>query len=310
MQSPVPVNAANTISVVIATYKRPLLLKRCVEQIHHQLDASDEIVIANDDPTTEISDRAFNIIGGAPIKIVNNSGLHGPSAARNYGIMSASNDIILFADDDDYMRSGFITSLRETLKAHPDADYGGANVLLAELLDTFEDREPPPLEIAKRVTKAKDLLFGAGCGMWFKKHHLHALGMFDVDLINTEDVDLCLRAAALKLKCYRLGAQWIVVNRGEHNEETSITKKTNDKDKIRGWWKVYLNAQRCLPFYSKIRIELLERFVRRAIKKGFLVTCLKRLFRIPHDPLFLLALLYFVLQSIDYGISNVVNRKP
>ena len=55
MYSSVPVNAENTISVVIATYKRPLLLKRCVEQIHHQLDASDEIVIANDDPTS----RAF-----------------------------------------------------------------------------------------------------------------------------------------------------------------------------------------------------------------------------------------------------------
>src|SRR3954454_5121459 len=86
------------ISIVIPTYRRPDLLRRCLQSLREQ-DAdtrSFEVVVVDDgsgDETPQVLDE-FGVI--AVVQPVNN----GPAAARNKGVATATGELVLFLDDD------------------------------------------------------------------------------------------------------------------------------------------------------------------------------------------------------------------
>ena len=297
-------NLKLNISVIVPTYRRHVLLKRCVEQIHAQISSSDEIIICNDDPYGVVPIELFDC-GTDNIRIVDNEGPHGPSGSRNFGALLAKNDVILFIDDDDFLRSGYVDSLKSTLIQHPDADYGGSNI---ELFTSASDlRKIPALqsEVAHFVGSATESLFGAGCGMWFKRTLFYDLGMFDPELKNSEDNDLCIRAIAHKAKCYKFSRPWVLVNRTAHNEMSNITERMHLNDKIQIWWKVYQKSRYLLPFNNSARIILLERFIRRSVRNGQHLTAFKHIVSELRDPLLPLALVYYSLMRTQVIVKQV-----
>jgi glycosyltransferase involved in cell wall biosynthesis len=88
------------ISVVIPTYRRPALLRRCLQSLADQDLAADEfeVVVVDDgsgDQTTDVLATATpNVRGLAQPRNA------GPAAARNRGFDAARGDIVLFLDDD------------------------------------------------------------------------------------------------------------------------------------------------------------------------------------------------------------------
>ena len=88
------------LSVVIPTYRRPELLRRCLDALIAQDLAADrfEIVVVDDgsgDATSDVLAAASGAVN-ALTQPVN----AGPAAARNRGIDAASGDLVLFLDDD------------------------------------------------------------------------------------------------------------------------------------------------------------------------------------------------------------------
>jgi GT2 family glycosyltransferase len=87
------------ISVIVPTYQRPLLLKRCLQALLSQkIDVPYEIIVVIDGPGEAIElpehERLSNV------RIVTMEVNSGPAAARNYGFMHAKGELIVFTDDD------------------------------------------------------------------------------------------------------------------------------------------------------------------------------------------------------------------
>jgi glycosyltransferase involved in cell wall biosynthesis len=91
------------LSVVIPTYKRPELLRRCLASLQQQdLDPTRfDVVIVDDgsgDATTDVLAAATRDVGN--IVALTQPRNAGPAAARNRGIHTATGDLVLFLDDD------------------------------------------------------------------------------------------------------------------------------------------------------------------------------------------------------------------
>jgi len=87
------------VSVIIPTYKRRNKLKRAMKSVLNQTYPCVEIIVVNDDPSTNIED-----IVNVPeeVIVVNHNENKGPSGARNTGLKIAKGKYIAFLDDDDY----------------------------------------------------------------------------------------------------------------------------------------------------------------------------------------------------------------
>jgi glycosyltransferase involved in cell wall biosynthesis len=88
------------VSVVIATYGRPSLLKRAVGCALSQTVPDLEVIVVvekGDAPSV----GALREISDSRVKQVTNPEKRGPAAARDFGVSSAAGDWIAFLDDDD-----------------------------------------------------------------------------------------------------------------------------------------------------------------------------------------------------------------
>jgi glycosyltransferase involved in cell wall biosynthesis len=102
------------ISVVIPTFRRPLLLTRCLEGLAAQrLDPRHfEVVVADDardDETRRVVERAATA-GSVCFRYVAVTGTHGPAAARNVGWKAARADVVAFTDDDCVPEPGWLAA--------------------------------------------------------------------------------------------------------------------------------------------------------------------------------------------------------
>lgn len=103
------------VTVVIPTFRRPLLLERCLRTLERQRLAPlrYEIVVADDG--AEAATRAAverRRRGGTevPIRYVAVRGRHGPAAARNAGWRAAAGEVIAFTDDDCIPEPGWLAA--------------------------------------------------------------------------------------------------------------------------------------------------------------------------------------------------------
>ncbi len=95
------------ISAVLATYRRPALLRRCLSALIGQTGIAPdryEIVVVDDgctDDTREEVAAFARATGGAPaVRYLRPEGTRGPAAARNRGWRAAHAPVIAFTDDD------------------------------------------------------------------------------------------------------------------------------------------------------------------------------------------------------------------
>lgn len=103
------------VSVIVPTFKRPVLLARCLEALIAQdFAAKDYEVIIVDDAASEqtrcqVEQFAKRVeMGGHTIRYFAVTESHGPAAARNIGLYAAYGKIIAFTDDDCIPSPGWI----------------------------------------------------------------------------------------------------------------------------------------------------------------------------------------------------------
>jgi glycosyltransferase involved in cell wall biosynthesis len=128
------------ITMVIPTRNRAHTL-RLVGPSYFQQEGVSEIIFVIDaagDDTCTVIDALAREFSNVSIKIVSNSTRVGASQSRNLGVAQASNDFILFCDDDEYLESGYAkTCLRKLLQTGSAAVSGRRVYMLGD--ETPED---------------------------------------------------------------------------------------------------------------------------------------------------------------------------
>jgi glycosyltransferase involved in cell wall biosynthesis len=130
------------ISVLIATYERPDLLRTCLESFAAQtLDRSDfEVVVVDDGsrdaPLAGLVDELSDRVQIVPLRI----GHAGRSAAKNHAVQLARAPIVLFFDDDDRAAPDYLERHLAGHDAHP-----GENVAILGHTDWAPELTRTPL---------------------------------------------------------------------------------------------------------------------------------------------------------------------
>jgi glycosyltransferase involved in cell wall biosynthesis len=144
------------LSVIVPTFRRPELLKRCLLALCNQQfektayeiivvtdgpDAETRMIVESEAAKTEVSLRCFAL----PEK-------KGPAAARNLGWQSARGRLILFTDDDCIPSTIWISSFYEVADGRELAAFTGkVNVPISDAPTDFE-KNTQGLETAEFIT--------------------------------------------------------------------------------------------------------------------------------------------------------------
>ena len=90
------------VSVVIATYRRDLLLKKAIESLTLQTYPAVEIIVVDDNADKEWNETVSSIVSEfSNIRYICNPANKGSAESRNIGIHNAGGMYVTFLDDDD-----------------------------------------------------------------------------------------------------------------------------------------------------------------------------------------------------------------
>jgi glycosyltransferase involved in cell wall biosynthesis len=121
------------ISVIVPTYRRPLLLDSALRSVANQTFTDVEVIVVNDGgpPVSMVVDHWRSSF---PITLVEHRRRRGVSAARNTGINESRGEILAFLDDDDVYFADHLQAAYDSLrKGDHDLVYLGAVVATRRL---------------------------------------------------------------------------------------------------------------------------------------------------------------------------------
>jgi glycosyltransferase involved in cell wall biosynthesis len=160
------------VSVVLPTFHRPALLRRCLTALRCQRfePTAYEIIVADDgaEEETRLMVQALAADSAVAIRYIAVSGCHGPAAARNRGWEAAQGEVIAFTDDDtvpapDWLAAG-VAALHDNV-----VGVWGRIIVPLRGVPTDYERDIANLERAECAT--------ANC--FYRRAALQAIGGFD-----------------------------------------------------------------------------------------------------------------------------------
>lgn len=198
------------ISIVIPTYNRLPILKKCLLALENQTITNNkvsqyEIVIVDDGSTDQtLAWLAENQPQLPHVKIYQQNH-QGAAAARNLGVKNAQGDTMIFIDSDLVVTENFI-------QAHADALVDGEQKLKCDRLFTYgavintNNFEEPTSEPYK-ITDFSAAYFATG-NVAIARKWLEEAGLFDTgfQLYGWEDLELGVRLKKLDLKLIKCPA--------------------------------------------------------------------------------------------------------
>lgn len=186
------------ISVIIPTCNGRRSVVRAALSVIRQDLKNFEIIVVDDNKINSL-DVLSNELGlDSRIKIVRNSGVHGPSQARNFGVSHASGELITFLDDDDCFLPGRLLSLVEFYQSSGGRYSFISSGRLAEVEDFSEIQSIPGQKFG--VISLDNIKYGNSIdiGVLMEKNFFQKIGGFDESLSSLEDWDLFIRALKVK----------------------------------------------------------------------------------------------------------------
>lgn len=208
------------ISLIICTYNRDKYIYTTLEKIASNTysNAGYEIVLVNNNSTDNTETECKHFAERHPqvcfrYFVETKQGL---SHARNRGIAEAKGDILVFLDDDSFIKPSYLQNLANNATTHPDMmAFGG------KIDPLFESGDVPKwlckwtyswvsaIDMGKETTMFKGNAFPIGANMGFRKSCLDTIGMFNTELGRTkknlmggEEKDIFNRAKAYGMNIY------------------------------------------------------------------------------------------------------------
>jgi glycosyltransferase involved in cell wall biosynthesis len=132
------------ISIIIATYNRPQLLKKCLQSIQAQSFPDFETIIVDDGSSSDTGQAIETFIRDPRFKYIRLEKNSGQTMARNSGIDRAEGDYIMIWDDDDTLDANALQILSEAVRERPDALLISCGARLQQDNGTIRDVERRP----------------------------------------------------------------------------------------------------------------------------------------------------------------------
>jgi glycosyltransferase involved in cell wall biosynthesis len=198
---PEPASTHNPkFSIVIATYKRPIILKECLEALSYQLAneksfESIEVILVNDGGNKE----SYNKIGSLDDRLVIRYFYQehkGPAAARNLGIKEARGKIVLFLDDDSVPTRDWLKVTIASWEKFYDFDGIGGYIISESTANIYCRINTDFFNwYLEQHVGSKSSAFLPTCNAGYKKAVLDKVGGFDESFKRAagEDRDLSLK---------------------------------------------------------------------------------------------------------------------
>jgi glycosyltransferase involved in cell wall biosynthesis len=114
------------VTVVVPTRDRPAQLAACLASLREAMRDGDELIVV--DSASRDAAATAEVAGAAAARLVRCE-VPGVSRARNVGWQAATHDIVLFADDDVVVDSGWRDALAAAVAAHPESGFVTGRVL-------------------------------------------------------------------------------------------------------------------------------------------------------------------------------------
>ncbi|PJJ85041.1 glycosyltransferase family 2 protein [Mucilaginibacter auburnensis] len=193
------------ISVVVPTYKRPALLKKCLDALRLQtIDATEyEVIVVSDGPDI-LTENMVNEMqdGYNQLRFIALSENKGPAAARNTGWLYAKGRIIAFTDDDCLPDKNWLKQIVTFIGEHTISAVSGRVIVPRAKRPTDYELNTSGLETAEFVT--------ANCAC--TKAALIAVGGFDerFRMAWREDSDLHFKFLAQQVQLNYLDSAVVV----------------------------------------------------------------------------------------------------
>jgi len=194
------------LSIIIPTYNRDYILKKCLQALHNQQidDHALEIIVSDDGSTddTEQITREFSRHSRWPIQYLKQTN-QGANAARNAAIRLANGELLLFINDDILPVP---TMARHHVRTHE--KYSSPNIGVLGRV-TVADYIPYSTLAKLHLDASFDNLSGKTwldwsafftCNVSVKKDFLLQYGLFEESLRYHEDVELSERLSAYDFK--------------------------------------------------------------------------------------------------------------
>lgn len=194
-----------SVSVVVRTCDRPVLLARAVASLAAQTRRPDEVVVVNDGGPVEPVRRTVQPAGEFfAVVLLEHASPVGRSGALNVGFRAARGEWVAVLDDDDTWAPDFLETLTRTAAPHAaDAGFGGV-VCQTEAVyerwrgDAVVECGREPFNPAFRAVRVADLAegnrFTINAVLWHRRV-FETLGGFRVNLSVLEDWEFNVRAA-------------------------------------------------------------------------------------------------------------------
>ncbi len=187
-----------TVSAIIPTRNRPVLLRRAIQaMLEQQGDHLIEIVVVFDqsDPDYTLGELSED----CPIRVIANDQEPGLAGARNSGIAAAQGEWIAFCDDDDVWAPDKLARQLAAVSASPNTDFAVGSVVI-----NYGDKKVPRathLESIGLADLLRDRIMEAHPSTYLvRRSAINEWGLVDVELPGgyAEDYDWILRAARFK----------------------------------------------------------------------------------------------------------------
>jgi glycosyltransferase involved in cell wall biosynthesis len=108
------------ISIIVPTYNRLAVLKRCIDSVLPQVYDDLEVVVVDDFSQDGTRDYLLELAAKHSfIKVLFNNKNSGVNYSRNRAIEMASKKFTLFLDSDDQLVEGCLSEIRHTIKKYP-----------------------------------------------------------------------------------------------------------------------------------------------------------------------------------------------
>ncbi|TGZ98254.1 glycosyltransferase family 2 protein [Rodentibacter pneumotropicus] len=178
-------------SIIVPSYNRKSEIPALLESLNHQTNKDFEVVIIDDNSQDPVVVEKFYPF---KVNVIRNETNQGAAESRNIGAREATEEWLLFLDDDDRFAENKCERLAEAINKHPDINfiYHPAKCEMVNEGFTYVTKPIPPQEISvERILLANKI--GGMPMVAVKKDLFLKIGGLSAALRSLEDYDFLLK---------------------------------------------------------------------------------------------------------------------
>ena len=209
------------VSIIITNYNYSKYISRAITSCLNQSVSELVEILVIDDCSTDNSTAVINNFSSQEISKYFLDENKGVAYCSNFGIIKSKGMFVMRVDADDYIHEKMVEYLLDFLEMNAGYSFSYCDHI------RVDDRE---VKSERIYLNSDDKLFNHGAGILFRKSHLEAVGLYDEDMLNCEDMLLLKR-----LRHY--GYKGIYINLPLYRYFRHEDNMTNDVDSRKEWTK-------------------------------------------------------------------------